>query len=636
MSDASNLLGAAGPFATELPGFSPRPQQQQMAAAVEEALLNSTTLLVEAGTGTGKTFAYLLPALLSGRKTLVSTGTRNLQDQIFRRDLPEVRKHLATPLRIALLKGRNNYLCRYRLDQTMATAGDLQPALQADLGRLHLQSAQSNDGDTGQFTAIAEESPLWSMVTSNADNCLGSNCPQFDSCHLMEARRNAQEADLVVINHHLLMADLALRGEGFGSILPEADAIIFDEAHELPEIARQFFGTNLSARQMTNLAQDAVAEADKAAPDPGPILAAGRTISMATAAFRALLPAATIRQPWGSAAGAKQLEQGVERLKEALQEMKSALAPIYEQSKGLGHCQDRCDRQLEKLDSFLDEADASRVLWLETSRRAFVLHATPLDIAENFSSALGERHRSLIFTSATLAHNGAFDTVARELGLEPEQTLCLDTPFDYARNSLLYLPDNMPDPGSSDYDDAVIDAALPVLAASQGRAFLLFTSHRALRLGAQRLQDAKLPYPLLIQGDMPRDRLLTQFRKTPNAVLLGTSSFWQGVDVKGEALSCVIITKLPFAAPDDPILQARIQQLKRQGRNAFGELQLPAAITALKQGAGRLIRDAEDRGVLMICDPRLASRSYGRVFLRNLPEMPRTRELADITRFFEQ
>ncbi|MCG2633933.1 MAG: ATP-dependent DNA helicase [Gammaproteobacteria bacterium] len=635
MKTAAELLGQDGPLAAELPGFAPRPQQQRMTEAVETALHQQSTLLVEAGTGTGKTFAYLLPALLSGHKTLVSTGTRNLQDQIFRRDLPELRKYLGSSARIALLKGRSNYLCRYRLDRTLATGGDLAPDLRVDLGKLQRQSAQSGDGDTGQFTAIAEESPLWGLVTSTTDNCLGHECPQFDECYLIEARRQAQEADLVVVNHHLLMADLALREEGFGSILPDSDAIVFDEAHELPEIARQFFGTALSARQINGLAQDAINEAATSAPEQSAIVGAARELTRSTAAFRQLLPTDTARLPW-HAAGAAKLTQGLEQLAEAVLKMKTALLPVADRSKGLDQCKDRCERQLSRLSEFMEEPEEARVLWLETFRRTFTLHTTPLDIANSFSNALGDRPRGLIFTSATLAHDGQFAHFTNELGLTPGESLCLDTPFDYLNNSLLFLPENMPDPNDLGYDNAVVEAALPVLRASQGRAFLLFTSHRALRQSAAQLAAADLPYPLLVQGELPRDRLLVKFRETPNAILLGTSSFWQGVDVKGEALSCVIIAKLPFAMPDDPVLQARIQQLKKQGRNAFGELQLPTATTALKQGAGRLIRDSGDRGVLMICDPRLRSRSYGRIFLKNLPKMPITRDPDDVTRFFDE
>lgn len=629
----STLLGADGPFARELPNFAPRDTQQRMADAVAATIDEGGTLVAEAGTGTGKTFAYLVPALLSGKRVIVSTGTRNLQDQLFHRDLPRVRSVLGVKVDAALLKGRANYLCLYRLEQT-AQDGQFKSRAQAnDLQTIRAWRSRTRSGDRAELAEVPEASPLWPRVTSTAENCLGAECPFFDDCFVVKARRRAQEADIVVVNHHLLFADLALKQEGFGDILPGAHAFILDEAHQIPELAGQFFSINISARQLIELASDALAEC---AGQPGALAMLQPTLDGLNDAIR---KARLAFDPLPQRGAFVQLEaeagahDALQALDAALDGLTLALGGQAERSKGLASVHERALAIGERSSRISDRADENEVRWYEISERGFTLSATPLDLAPPLRALRESTHAAWILTSATLSVAQNFDHYTRQLGLDDPQTMALGSPFDYAHQALCYLPQGLPEPAARDYTDRVIEAALPVLQASQGRAFLLFTSHRALRRAAE-LLEGKTPYPLFVQGSAPRHRLLSDFRESGNGVLLGAASFWEGVDVAGEALSCVIIDKLPFAAPDDPVLQARLEALARQGRNPFTQWQVPSAVIALKQGAGRLIRDVHDRGVLMLCDPRLTSRGYGKLFLASLPPMPRTRKIEYVQAFF--
>ncbi len=628
----SELLGPEGPFARLLPGFSPRPQQQAMADAVADAIDGASLLLSEAGTGVGKTFAYLLPALRSGRKIIISTGTRNLQDQLFGKDLPLVREALGSSVRSALLKGRANYLCLHRL-QVAEQAHAHGSGLAADLVRVREWSRHTLTGDVSTLPLIAEDSPVWPQVTSTVDNCLGSDCDHYDECHVLHARRAAQEADVVVVNHHLLCADMALREEGFGEILPAADAFIIDEAHQLPEVAGTFFGISLSARQVLDLVRDSRNEYYREAGDMPDLPAAADRLERAVLDLRLALGDRPRRAAWHEVEKSEPVRNAMAALEDALLGLGGQLEAASGRGKGLDSCHQRVLTLLERYALVTAGGDDGYIHWFETFSRSFALYLTPLSVADTFRGWIESHHAAWVFTSATLSVGGRFDHFARQLGLEEAATQCLDSPFDYRNNALLYLPPSMPDPNQEGYTRAVVESALPVLAASGGRAFLLFTSYRALR-EAEELLWERSAFPLLVQGSMPRAQLLERFRALDNAVLLGTSSFWEGVDVRGEALSCVIIDRLPFASPGDPVLQARMQALRAAGQEPFRDFQLPRAVIALRQGVGRLIRDVHDRGVLMLCDPRLTRMSYGRVFLRSLPPMPVTRDVGDVERFF--
>ncbi|SHL70955.1 ATP-dependent DNA helicase [Rhodanobacter sp. OK091] len=634
--DIGALLGADGPFARELPNFAPRLAQQAMALAVQQAIAGRDTLIAEAGTGTGKTFAYLVPALLSGERVIISTGTKTLQDQLYFRDLPKVRSVLGARLKTALLKGRANYLCLYRLDQTVREGATFERAQAAQLATIRAWSARTRRGDRMELAEVPEESPLWPRVTSTPENCLGVECPFFDGCHVVKARREALEADVVVVNHHLLFADLALKQEGFGEILPGAAAFILDEAHQIPELAGQFFSQSISARQLTELAQDALTECNGITGAIGLLLEPVEALQDALRKLRLAMDVLPARGAFQQLQDRADVRGSLHDLRELLATLAELLASQAERSRGMTNLHERADLFVERLDRIVEGEGGHDhdVRWYETFPRGFALYATPLDLAVPMRDLRERTHAAWIHTSATLSVAGNFDHFARQLGLDDPQTLSLESPFDYARQGMCYLPAGLSDPNARDYTEQVIEAVLPVLHASNGRAFLLFTSHRALRRAAELLQD-KVPWPLFVQGTAPRPRLLEEFRASGHGVLLGAASFWEGVDVVGEALSVVVIDKLPFAAPDDPVLMARLEALEHSGINPFMGWQVPSAVIALKQGAGRLIRDVHDRGVLVLCDPRLTTKGYGKLFLASLPPMPRTRELADVRAFFE-
>ncbi len=632
--NAAELLGPEGPLARQVSGFAPRPQQQAMAAAVEAILEEGGTLIVEAGTGTGKTFAYLAPALRSGARVLISTGTRHLQDQLYQQDLPVVRRALKVPVQVALLKGRGNYLCLYRLHAT-EQEGRLPTREQvAELRRVRRWARRTRRGDIAELSDVPESSSLWPRVTSTVDNCLGQDCPHFDDCFFVKARREALAADVLVINHHLFCADLALKETGFAELLPGAEAVILDEAHQLPEIATHFFGWSLSGRQLSELARDTIMEQARDAGDFPELRQRAEALEPAALALRQALGATERRALWREIADRPTVREAVGQATEALERLREALKEAAQRGKGLENCARRAEdlgRRLAAVTGEENPPDSAR--WFETHGRGFTLSLTPLDIAPSFRARMAAQAGAWIFTSATLAVGTSFEHFATRLGLEDYAALRLDSPFDFARHTLLYHPPGLPDPGSPGYTTALLDATLPVLEASRGRAFLLFTSYRALREAEERL-SGRLDYPLLVQGAAPKAVLLREFRALGNAVLLGTASFWEGVDVRGEALSCVIIDRLPFAAPGDPVLQARIESLRQRGEDPFLCYQLPQAVITLKQGVGRLIRDVTDRGVLMLCDPRLLNKFYGRVFLDSLPPMPRTRKLERVQAFF--
>ena len=633
-SSVHHVLGEEGPFATNFPGFSVRDQQQDMASAVLRCIESADVLVCEAGTGTGKTLAYLCAALLGGRKTIISTGTKNLQEQLFGRDLPAARQALGLNAKAALLKGRANYLCHYRLELAQSDP-PLDRSEQSELNRIGQWAGRTSGGDRAECMEVPEASRLWSRVTSTAENCIGAECPHYEKCHVMLARRAAMEADIVVVNHHLFFADLALREEGFGEVLPGAEVIIFDEAHQLPEIATRFFGQSLSAAQLRELVRDAGLAYRSEAADTPQFNTVLTLLAEALERFVASLGRTDRRSAWAVLARDERVGTALSALKDALIDLCEALELLAERGKGLESGLRRAQDFAARLAALSETEDAQHVRWIESHARGFTWHLSPLEVASIFSAHLRSQNSAWVFTSATLSINGSVDHFAERLGLDDYRAEIWESPFDYRHQALCYVPEGLPAPSDRSYTDQVVDAVLPIIEASDGRTFMLFTSHAALRRAAQRVAE-QTTFKLLVQGSVPRDELLRQFRSTPGSILLGTSSFWEGVDVRGDALVCVVIDKLPFAAPDDPVLEARLRAMKEQGREPFRSYQLPQAIIALKQGSGRLIRDEADCGLLVLCDPRLFSRGYGKMFFNSLPPIPVTRNLDQALSFTSQ
>jgi len=637
--EVERFFSEQSPLATEVASFRPRTQQRDMAIAVAEAIRDNAILVAEAGTGTGKTFAYLVPALLAGGKVVVSTGTKNLQDQLFQKDLPMVRDALKAPVSVALLKGRSNYVCHYHLELAQSNGLFKTREDVKHLAKIVNYAKVTQSGDKSGLADVPENAPIWMHVTSTRDNCLGQECPQHNECFVLKARKEAMEADVVVVNHHLFFADVMLRDEGVAELLPACNTVIFDEAHQLPETASLFFGENLSTSQLFDLATDARIEALTSAKDFAALPVACDELEKAGRDLRLAFKKEG-RMAADATENIKDFAPALKTLGEKLTNLAGLLEKQAERSEGLENCWQRAQALEAQLKHWQDGDVPETVRWLEVFHHSLQLNTTPLSIAEIFKKQISGHPRAWIFTSATLAVKQNFSHYQTEMGLLEARTACWDSPFNYQEQALLYVPQNLPEPNTEGYTDAVVQAALPLIEASRGRAFLLFTSLRAMQRAYEILQaefDRKnLKYPLLIQGEGSRNELLTRFRDHGNAVLLGSQSFWEGVDVRGEALSLVIIDKLPFAPPDDPVLAARIAELNRQGRNAFMEFQLPRAIINLKQGAGRLIRDENDRGVLMICDPRLISKHYGKRIWQSLPPFKRTRNESEAVNFFKQ
>jgi len=632
--DSSQVLGKNGLLSQAIDGFTSRDAQQKMADAVEKALIFNSQLVIEAGTGTGKTFGYLVPIFLAQKKTIISTGTKNLQDQLFFKDIPIIKKMLSFPVKVVLLKGRANYLCKQRLERNLEDGRFISRQLVSQLHMVHEWAGITQTGDIAELTTIAEDSAIWPQVTSTADNCLGQDCPFYKDCFVVKARQQALTAEIVIVNHHLFFADMALQEDGFGELLPGADAIVFDEAHHLPDIASQFFSTTLTSRQLIELARDTEAEILQSAKDSAQVIEKTDQLQAAVHEMRLAMGQELRRAPWPEQLSPL-LETSIQWVKKNLQTLEEFLKMMAVRSKGLENCWRRTIQLIEQFNLLTGETPENTVHWFETFMQSFALQLTPMIVAENFKRYIEEKKRAWIFTSATLTVKNTFQLFIDTLGLRNALQLQLKSPFDYQKQSLLYAPRGLPDPHHRDYVYALVEAAIPVLAATQGKAFLLFTSYKAMEQAAELLKN-RVSYPLLVQGSMPKKELIEQFKSYGNAVLLGTSSFWYGVDVRGDALSCVIIDKLPFAAPEDPILKARIQMLKKQGMDPFQEYQLPNAILTLKQGAGRLIRDVQDYGILMICDPRLVGSRYGEAFLQSLPEMTRTRDIEKVREFLRQ
>ncbi|HEX4583781.1 MAG TPA: ATP-dependent DNA helicase [Burkholderiaceae bacterium] len=646
----AEAFGPDGALARSVPGFIARPSQREMALAVFDAIVERGTLVAEAGTGTGKTFAYLVPSLLAGGKVLVSVGTKTLQDQIFDKDLRIVSRALGMQTDAVLLKGRQNYVCLQRLNR--AAGEDLHETREAAgyLRAIERFARTSPSGDRAEVSMVPETAGIWHAVTSTQDNCLGAECPQFEPCFVYRARRRALASQIVIVNHHLFLADMALRDERFGELLPSVDTVVLDEAHHLPRIGIEFFGEGWSLAQVADLASDALAAGLHAARDGAPWVDLTRALEQAARAVRAGLAQA------GVAAGAR---VALERLGDraelqaalgVLQQRAELLNSALERNAGRDPELDLLAPRLQRLQALLadwrkataappaaDSVPDAVVRWISASSSGAQFQATPLSIRDSFVRARERTAQAWVMTSATLTVASRFDAFLGEIGLNAT-TRRWDSPFDFQRQALLYLPDPLPSPDSEHFAEDVADAAWPVICASGGRAFVLCATLKAVDRIAARLQRHMLEsgtgFPLLIQGQGTRRNLLQTYRRATGAVLVGSVSFWEGIDVRGDALSLVVIDKLPFAPPDDPLVEARVRKLRAEGRNPFIEYQLPQAVTLLKQGVGRLIRDEKDRGVLMILDGRLLSKSYGKTVLDSLPRFTLTRDLAAACGFF--
>ncbi|GHA68606.1 helicase [Formosimonas limnophila] len=637
----NQVFGDDGAFARHLPHYRARIEQLEMAQAVTRALNDVGCALLEAGTGTGKTFAYLAPALMWGGKVIVSTGTKTLQDQLFERDLPTVRQVLQAPVSIALLKGRNNYVCHYHLDRVLLNGRLSSRDDIKHLNRLKKDLNIVKRGDKSEWPDIPEDATVWSQVTSTRETCLGSECPNNKECFVMQARRDAQAADVVVVNHHLFFADVMLREEGVAELLPAANTVIFDEAHQVPDIASVFFGQQVTTSQVIDLARDLLAEGITHARDALNWADIKDTLERAAKDFRIACGADNGRWSAAQLPADAPLWAALDKLQEILNESLVQIEPVTVRADTIGQCAERLHNLIASFEQWQSQAgNSDMVRWVEALTYSVRLNATPLSVAEGFTRQRESDHmRTWIFASATLSVKKDFTLFKEQLGLHDAITASWDSPFDYAQQGLLYVPEGLPEPSSRAFGNVVLEKIWPVLKASNGRAFLLCTTLAAVKRYAawldEQIRAHDLPWTLLVQGQASRTEILNQYRAATNPVLVGSQSFWEGVDVRGEALSVVIIDKLPFAPPDDPVLAARLKVYEERGENGFVAYQVPQAVISLKQGAGRLIRSETDKGVLMICDSRLITKPYGKRIWQSLPKFARTRHERVVTDFFE-
>ncbi|ELQ6225954.1 ATP-dependent DNA helicase [Cronobacter turicensis] len=625
-------FAADGQLATAIPGFKPREPQRQMAQAVSAAIEAARPLVVEAGTGTGKTYAYLAPALRAGKKVIVSTGSKALQDQLYGRDLPTVAKALEYKGRLALLKGRSNYLCLERLEQQALAGGDLPVQTLSDVIHLRGWANETVDGDISTCGRVAEDAPVWPLVTSTNDNCLGSDCPLYKDCFVVKARKKAMEADVVVVNHHLFLADMVVKESGFAELIPEAEVIIFDEAHQLPDIASQYFGQSLSSRQLLDLARDIIIAYRTEVKDTQQLQKCADRLAQSTQDFRLQLGDPGFRGNLRELLADTSISRALLLLDDALELCYDVAKLSLGRSALLDAAFERATLYRARLKRLKEINQPGYSYWYECNSRHFTLALTPLTVADKFQDVIAEKGGSWIFTSATLSVNDELHHFTERLGIHDAQTLLLPSPFDYARQALLCVPRGLPQTNQPQAGKALARMLQPLIEANQGRCFMLCTSHAMMRELAEQFR-ATMTLPVLLQGETSKSQLLEQFISAGNALLVATSSFWEGVDVRGDALSLVIIDKLPFTSPDDPLLKARMEDCRLRGGDPFDEVQLPDAVITLKQGVGRLIRDVDDRGVLVICDNRLVMRPYGAVFLKSLPPTPRTRDIGEAARF---
>jgi ATP-dependent DNA helicase DinG len=634
MSKTSSLFAVDGKLSEAIDGFVPRQAQTDMAVAVENTIKNKAPLIVEAGTGTGKTFAYLAPALLSERKTIISTGTKNLQEQLFHRDLPLIKEALGSNSKTALLKGRANYLCLHRVRQHGGNSTLVDRQTLTELTQVREWASSTKTGDMGDMRTLAEDAKVLPFVTSTADNCLGKDCPDYEDCYMIKARRKALDANVVVVNHHLFFADMALKDTGFGELIPEADLVVFDEAHQIPDIASEYFGETFSSRQMQDISRDVEVVYRTVLKDVKQLQSAAEKCKMIAADLRTLFPENPGKGNWRQMLSRYEVQTQITKLTDSLNVLYEVLKLHVGRDKDLDNIFERVSEARGKLARLTDTTQLGVSLWYETTLRHIVLHLTPLSISQKFADFIAEPKRSWVFTSATLMVDGGFTHFQRQMGLNNATTLSLDSPFDYPNQAMLCVPRFLPEPNAREMRATLLDISIKVVKASRGRCFLLFTSHATLNAIASQLEN-KIDNPILVQGSTTKRALLESYIENKDAVLLGTGAFWEGVDVRGDDLTCVLIDKLPFASPDDPLLQARIEDCRKSGGNPFVQLQIPQAAIALKQGAGRLIRDETDKGVLVICDNRLVTKDYGKIFMGSLPDMRRTRDLQKAVDFLQ-
>lgn len=628
------LFSATGPLALSIDGYKPRQPQIDMAVAVDDALKTRAQLVVEAGTGTGKTFAYLAPALKSKGKTIISTGSKALQEQLYHRDLPVLVKALGAAKKTALLKGRANYLCTYRLTQHVAHVPTDDPDVMHQLAMVAKFASETHSGDLADCIGIEEDAKVLPYVSSTADNCLGKECPDFQECYIRKARLKAADADVVVINHHLFFADMAVKESGFAELMPNADAYIFDEAHQLSEIASDYFGETMSTKKLVDLINDLRAIYRAEIPD---MLQLGKSLNKletSVADLRLQFGVDGSRGDWREKLSNKLICSALHRVISDLEFVYQVLKLCLERSDKIEHPFERVLAFKGQLERVFDTAQTGFSYWYETTRRYLTINITPLNVSAKFALMMKESGAGFVFTSATLSVDNELSHFNASLGLKPKQSMMVDSPFDYANQALLCLPRYLPQSHEDNMPHAIVKLTLELIKSAKGRCFVLFTSYRMMHLVAEGL-TTQMDYPVYMQGQMSKRIILEKFTRHGNAVLLGTASFWEGVDVRGSTLSCVIIDKLPFAAPDDPLLQAKMQDCQMRGKDPFAHIQLPQAVIALKQGVGRLIRDNKDKGVLVICDNRLVTRQYGQVFLKSLPPMRRTRSLEDANTFLK-
>ncbi|GAB1668556.1 ATP-dependent DNA helicase [Mannheimia haemolytica] len=625
-----------GLLSQNISGFRPRQAQLEMAQVVAKAVKFATPVVVEAGTGTGKTFAYLVPALLSGKKTVLSTGSKNLQDQLFNRDLPTIQKALKYKGKIALLKGRANYLCLERLDQVtaMGVLGD--KSVLTDLKKVSKWQNATKTGDLSECITIAEDSPILPQLVSTTESCLGSDCPHFKDCYVVQARRKAMEADVVVVNHHLFCADMAVKETGFGELIPEAELVIFDEAHQLPDIASQYFGQSLSSRQLFDICKDTNIVYRTELKDLSQLGKAADHLTKVVQDFRLLMGGeGQIRGNLRELFRDKKVVDGLVKVAENIDFLSEVAKKSLGRSETLDKIFERLAEVKVQLKKLMDTSVTGYCYWYEANGRSFGLHITPLMVADKFGEQLKNQQIGWVFTSATLEVGGKFDHFCQRLGIENAEQLVLQSPFDYQHQSLLCVPRYLPDTNKSNTLTALGQLLKPVIEANKGRCFLLCTSYYMMRGLADFLREHS-SLNVLLQGETSKSRLLEKFVKEDHSVLVATQSFWEGIDVRGDDLSLVIIDKLPFTSPDEPLLKARMEDCKIQGGDPFNDIQIPEAVITLKQGVGRLIRDVTDRGVVIICDSRLVMRNYGQTFLKSLPPSRRTRDLGNVIQFLKQ
>ncbi|EFL78949.1 ATP-dependent DNA helicase [Actinobacillus pleuropneumoniae] len=624
-----------GLLSSNIQGFRPRAAQLEMAQAVGRAVKFATPAVVEAGTGTGKTFAYLVPALLSGKKTIVSTGSKNLQDQLFNRDLPTIQKALKYKGKVALLKGRANYLCLERLDQVVAMGVLGDKSVLADLSKVSKWHTSTKTGDLSECITIAEDSPILPQLVSTAESCLGSDCPHFKDCYVVQARRRAMEADVVVVNHHLFCADMAVKETGFGELIPEAELIIFDEAHQLPDIASQYFGQSLSSRQLFDICKDTNIVYHTELKDLAQLGKAADHLQKTVQDFRLLMGTeGSIRGNLRELFNDQKVVDGLTKVSENIDFLSEVIKKSLGRSETLDKIFERLAEVKVQLKKLSDTSVVGYCYWYEANGRSFGLHITPLTVADKFGEQLKNQQVGWVFTSATLEVGGKFDHFCQRLGIENAEQLVLQSPFDYANQSLLCVPRYLPDTNKSHTLNELGKMLMPVIEANNGRCFLLCTSYFMMRGLADFLREHS-NLSVLLQGETSKARLLEKFIAEENSVLVATQSFWEGIDVRGDALSLVIIDKLPFTSPDEPLLRARMEDCRLQGGEPFNDIQIPEAVITLKQGVGRLIRDVTDRGVVIICDSRLVMRNYGKTFLKSLPPSTRTRDLDKVIQFLK-